>query len=103
MAHTSWESIMTALLISLLSCSAAEHDTAQESCSTAADCGMSFVWVAACEGDVLQTPVGSGAATCDDGVCRYDFAVDERDCALEGLVCGADADGVLGCIEATSD
>ena len=94
---------MGALLIILLGCSAAEHDTALETCSTAADCGMSFVWVSTCDGDVLQTPVGSGEATCDDGACRYDFAVDERDCALEGLVCGADGDGLLSCIEASSD
>ena len=58
---------MGALLIILLSYSAAEHDTAMEACSTAADCGMSVAWASACDGDVLQPPVGSGEATCDDG------------------------------------
>jgi hypothetical protein len=46
------------------------------------------VWTPTCDGDVLQTPTGTGEMRCIDGACDKDFEVVESDCAAEGKTCG---------------
>lgn len=68
-----------------------ESNPSEIQCTTAADCEggpIISVWTATCDGDVLQTPEGTGEPLCLDGVCSTDFALTETDCAAEGLICG---------------
>ena len=55
------------------------------------DCPMISiaVWYPTCDGEVLQTPTGSGDMLCVEGQCQVDMTLVETDCAAEGKTCGA--------------
>ena len=48
---------------------------------------MISVWYPTCDGDILQTPTGSGVYTCQQNICVMDFMIVETDCALAGQIC----------------
>ncbi len=79
----------------LLGCGADGGDGA---CEVEAECqdGVSIsVWYPTCVSGVLKTPTGTGAKTCDGGVCKTDFDLVETDCALKGQVCGPNPDDAV--------
>jgi hypothetical protein len=60
-------------------------------CMTAEDCPTIAVWEAACDGDILITPEGTGETLCLDGLCSIDFALVETDCTALGGCTESDA------------
>ena len=88
------------IIFALFACGDRVDDTGDlGECSTDTDCPqMDYVWVAACDGDVLQTPSGSGETTCVEGSCEADFQVVESDCTETSQVCGENDLGEAACV-----
>ena len=94
----------TAILGSvLLGCGGSKNDSdtaADGECTVAEDCTMEIsVWDPTCDGDILQTPSGSGENDCVEGECVMDFELIETDCTEAGQVCGTDSDGSDACVD----
>ena len=71
----------------------------ESTCETNDDCEIIniSIWYPTCNGDVLETPGGSGVNACVDGRCELDMTLEETDCAAEGKTCGPNPEeGVQG-------